>query len=452
MSPWTVRICATVLSFAACAGCASTNQAERYRALRSDLARAQPAAPSPSERDALAGVQVLARSDLVSSVLERNPGISASRAAWQAALARYPQETAFADPMLSYGVRPRSFSSDRVDPAQEFELSQALPFFGKRALRGERALADADAAKNGLDAERVRLAALASTLFDEYWLAERSVESNEQHLALLDEAHQVALSRYGAGTGMQQDVLAAETEQAELVHRGVELRTERRIVSERINTLLRRAPELDLPPAPLVLEPIPVGTLDEPELVARARELRPELRALAAEVNAREADVAAARREFFPDFTVRAGYDTTWQESPLKTMVGIEFNVPLQLGRRRAALEEAEARLTRERSRATQLEDRVRFEVSSAVERIREAQHLLEITQQRRLPIARSRVAGAQASFATGQGSFLELVDAERALRDAELAAFEARANISVRQAALSRAVGTVASHEEERP
>jgi cobalt-zinc-cadmium efflux system outer membrane protein len=420
--------------------CATGGQNERYHEMRERLSRIQ-TAPQADE-DPLANTPTLSRSALVAAVLERNPSVEAARASWQAALARYPQETALADPMFGYSVRPRSFGSSQVDPANDFALSQALPFPGKLALRGERALAEADAAANAVDVERVQLAALASRLFDEYWLAERALETNTQHLTLLDEAHSVALSRYSAGRGSQQDVLAAETEQAMLSHREIELGAERRVLAERINTLLHRPPQLELPTSPRELTAEPARDLDERGLVAQALEQRPELRARQADVRAREADVSLARREFFPDFTLRAAYEGSWQEDPLKPVVGIEVNVPLQLGRRRAALEEADARLSREKSRLRQLEDRVRLEVTSAIERLRESQHLLHISRERLVPAARDRVAGARAAFASGESTFLELVDAERSLRTAEQAEFEARASLAVRGAELSRALG----------
>ncbi len=430
--------------------CASSGQSERYDAMRVQLARARAESAPSADVDPLASTAELSRSALVAAVLERNPGVELARASWQAALARYPQETALSDPIFGYSVRPRSFGSDEVEHANDFMLSQDLPFPGKLALRGERALAEADVAANELDTERVKLAALASRLFDEYWLSERALDTNAQHVALLDEARRVALSRYAAGSGSQQDVLAAETEQAMLSHREIELGAERRILAERINTLLLRPPDQALPAPPRELEPEPARDLDDQALIARALEKRPELRAREAEVRAREADVALARREFLPDFTLRAAYEESWQEDPHKPVVGIEFNVPLQLGRRRAALEEADARLARERSRLRRHEDRVRLQVASAVVRLREWQHLLDISQARLLPVARDRVVGARAAFASGETSFLELIDAERALRTAEQATFEARAVLSVRNAELARALGETRGLEEE--
>ncbi len=440
---------ALLLALAACAGGA---QQERYAAMRQEMSRAESQHAPGIDDDPFASVTVLSRAGLVAGVLERNPGVDAARAAWRAALARYPQENALPDPMFGYAARPRSFGSDEVEAANDFSLSQSLPFPGKLALRGERALAGADAAQNELEGERVRLAALASRLFDEYWLAARALETNAKHTALLDAAERVALARYAAGTGSQQDVLAAETEQGMLSHRERELLATRSILTERINTLMHRALRLELPAPPRELEPELPGALDAEALVARALEGHPELRALAAKVREREAEVALARREFLPDFTVSGGYETTWQEDPLKPVVGIELNLPLQLGRRRAALDEAQARLARERSRVRLLEDRVRFEVSSSIERLHESRHLLEILERRRLPPARDRVVGAQAGFASGQATFLEFVDAERALLAAEQQEFEVRASLSIRRAELSRALGDVVSSLEERP
>lgn len=448
MSGWTARVCAAVSALAVCAACAGPAQHARYRAQR-EVARAESFAATAEGYDPFAGTAVLSRPALVASVLARNPGLEAARATWQAALARYPQEVALPDPSFGYGVRPRSFSSDEVDPAQDFELSQAFPFPGKLGLRGEMALASADAAGESVAAERLRLAALASTLFDEYWLVTRALETNAEHQALLDELYEVALARYAAGNGSRQDVLAAETERTMLLHSGIELAADRRIVAERINTLLHRAPSEPLPAPASALDAVAAHDLDAAALADQALSRRPDLRARAARIRAREAAVALAEREFLPDFRLRGGYEGSWQETPLRPFVGIELNLPIQLERRRAALDEANALLARERNRSRSLEDRVRFEVTSAVERLREAQHLLELTRERLLPATRDRVDSARTAFETGQASFLELVDAERALRSAELGEREAEANVSRRHAELARALGDTPAVEE---
>jgi outer membrane protein TolC len=448
MAGWTARVGAVAIAFATCAACVGPSQLERYHAQR-EAAGAETSAATATEADPFARTEVLSRRALVTHVLERNPDLEAARATWQAALARYPQEVSLEDPTFGYGVRPRSFSSDEVNPAQDFELSQAFPFPGKLGLRGEMALASADAAGEGVAAERLRVATLASSLFDEYWLAARALETNAEHQTLLDELYQVALARYAAGSGSRQDVLAAETERTMLLHAGIEVASNRRIVEERINTLLHRAPSEPLPRPASALDAVPEHDLDAAALTQEALSRRPELRERAAEIRAREAAVALAEREYLPDFRLRGGYEGSWQETPLRPFVGVELNLPIQLERRRGALDEANARLARERSRTRSLEDRVRFEVTVAVERLREAQHLLMLTRERLLPATQDRVASARSAFETGQASFLELVDAERALRSAELGESEAQAAVSRRHADLSRALGEEPAIEE---
>jgi outer membrane protein, heavy metal efflux system len=435
--------CAAVAASLACllGGCLSSGQSDRYQSMRQELERAQSAAAS-ADVDPLAGASELDREKLLVSVLARNPSIAAARAAWQAALARYPQDTALPDPMFSYAARPASFGSNEVNAGNDFDLAQSFPFPGKLTLRGERALDQADAAQAEFEAERERLVALASTLFDDYWLAARALETNQSQLELVSRARAVALSRYSSGSGTQADVLGADSERAMLEHRGVELASTRRIALERINTLLHRAPGLLLPEPPRDLEQPMTHALDEDALVAEAFSARAELRAQAAQVRAREADVALARREFLPDFTLRGGYESTWQEPPLRPVVGVELNLPIELGRRRAALEEADARLSRERSRLRKLEDEVRLQVVSALERLRESQHLCEISQSQLLPAAQARAAAARIAFSTGHSTFLEWADAERGVRAAEEAALTARAGLDRRGAELRRALG----------
>jgi outer membrane protein TolC len=435
-------LCLLLAALASGAACAGPRLEARYRELRDESAST--GVPRPERDDALAleRAPALERGPLVREVLRRNPTLAAARAAVQEAVARYPQDTAFDDPMLGYMVGPRSFGSSAVDDAHRVELSQALLWPGKRRLRGESALALAEAAEGDLAALRLELALEASRLLDDYGIAARALEINAQHQALLDELRAVALARYEAGQASQQDPLQAETELAELLHAEVEIRAALRGAQQRLNALLHRDPDAGLPPpAPLEL-PAPLADAEE-QLAAALRE-RPELRAAQQRVAAREASLDLAQREYLPDFAVVGGWDGFWQEKELQSFVGFEVNVPLRLARRRGALDEARAALARARSERDRVEDEIRLAVRSAAVRLGEARHLVVIVEDRRLPAARDRVAAARAGFESGRDDFLALVEAERSLRDAELALEEARADVSRRFAELEAAVGRI--------
>jgi cobalt-zinc-cadmium efflux system outer membrane protein len=416
-----------------CAGPGATNHHEQRQAW-------ERSAPAPAGDDPFAGHATLERGTLVAAVLARNPSIAAARWAWRAALARHPQQTALDDPMLAYELAPLSIGEPDMDTGQRVTLSQAFPFPGKLALRGEVALAEAEAAASDFAAVRLRMAALASLLFDELYLIERKLAVNDAHRALLVELREVAVARYEAGTATQQDPLEAELAEAELLHRDVVLRTDRRIALEQMNVLLHRSPELPLPPLPPALdEPPPDPARDE---AGRAAGERPELRAAEARVRAREAAVGLARREVLPDLRLMGGYDAMEEEDEMRPVVGLEVNIPLRRTRRAAMLDEAQAELEEARAEHAGLADQVRFSVARALERLAEARHAHEILRDRVLPAARDRVASARAAFETGQSSFSVLIDAERSLRDAELGHEEALVEVSRRHTELARALG----------
>jgi outer membrane protein TolC len=431
-------------------GCAGPSQTTRHRALEDAWHRAAPAEAgraddpfAPRADDPFAGHATLDRRALIDAVLARNPSIESARWAWRAALARHPQETSLDDPMLEYEVAPRSLTSSRVEDAHRAVLAQAFPFPGKLSLRGEIALAEAEAAARDHAAVRLRLATLASLLFDEHYLVARKLEVNDVHRALLAELREIAVARYEAGEAAQQDPLEAELEQADLLHRDVALRADQRIVAEQLNALLHRAPGLPLPPPPPALEPPPPAEPRE-ALLARALAERPELGAAEARVRARESAVALARREYFPDFRLLGGWDGMEEEDEMRPLVGLELNLPLQRARRAAALDEAKASLEQARSEQRALGDQVQLAVERALERLAEGHHALEIFRDHTLPAARDRVTSARVAFETGQRDFSTVIDAERRLRDAELGYEEAVVEVSRRHAELARATGAL--------
>ena len=113
------------------------------------------------------------------AVLERNPELEAARYAWRAALARDPQETALDDPMLGYGVAPRSFGSSerRHRPARRRCRSASRSRASSRCAARSRSPRPRPR-RATTPRCALRLATLASLLFDEYYLAARELAMN----------------------------------------------------------------------------------------------------------------------------------------------------------------------------------------------------------------------------------------------------------------------------------
>ena len=386
------------------------------------LEASTPAAASEPGDEPFEGQASLERAALIAGGARRNPGLAAARSAWRAALARYPQETALEDPMLDGAIGPDSFGSDAVDPGFRIGLiagaavprqARAARRAGARRGRGELA---------GVRGRATAARAAASLLFDEYYLAARASEQNARHLALVEELSQAALARYESGERVAAGCAARGGRAAELLHRKIELETSQRRAAERINTLLHRSPELPLPPPPAALAVPTDATLDAAALTQRALDgASGAARGARAGRGARARGRARAPR-VLPRFHVvgRLRPLLAGEAAAARARARAERAAPARAPQRRARRGAGGARTARAARRsATRIE--VRLDVARAVDRLREAHHLVELARDRMLPVSRDRLAASRAAFESGQGSFLELIDAERGLRRAEL-------------------------------
>ncbi len=397
-----------------------------------DTATAPPAAAS------------LTREALVAEVLARNPEVSAAESAWRAALARVPQAAGLDDPMASYAIAPLSIGSSEVSFGQELRLSQRLPFPGKRQLRRAGAAAEAKASEQQLAETRLRLATMATLLYDELWLLDRRREIGDEHLRLLATFQQVATGRYAAGLAPQQAPLQAELEGARVEQELVAIGAERARVIAHLNAMLHRPPDGALPPPPSQLAVADVDS--EAGVDAAAADLvHPHLQAREAEVEARRSDLELARRAYLPDLELMTSYNSMWDMGEHRWMVGVGVNLPVWRQRRKAAVAEAEAELAAGEAERAAFEDHIRQEIASARASVAETAALLRLHRDRVLPAARDQLAAARASFESGAADMLGVIEAERGLRSAQVDYYATVAAHASRRAELASALGRLA-------
>lgn len=403
------------------------------------------------DSELFAGAAELTRPSLVAAVLANNPSLDVARQAWRAALAEFPQRTALADPMASYGFAPLSVVGD-VPFGQQVMISQAFPFPGKRELRGAAALAEAEAMRGDLEETRLALAMMASMLHAEYFENARALEINDEHRALLLAMRAALQARFEAGDESLQGPLGAELVLADVERDRVRVLAARDVLLARINQLLHRAPNALLPPAPAQLPAAELADATPQALLKEAVERRPELSAVRARIKGADAEIAMAKAESWPDFSLNTAYNSMSADLPHQFMIGGTIDIPIQLERRAAAVEQAEARRRRTDAELLVALDAVRTEVETERLRVLEARAVLDSYDGRTLPLARAVVDAAQAGVQTNRTSFLELLEAERALRQAKLERAAAAAALQAQVARLERALGRtpIANHSSQ--
>lgn len=425
---------ATALA-AAAAGCADAAGAQRHDTLYAALSRAESEhARAPADGASLVAGGALDRAAVVAAVLARNPELDAARATWRAAVAAYPPAVALDDPMASYAIAPFSIGAS-VPLGQRVELSQKLPWPGERRHRGDAANAEAEAAQADLDALRLDLAEAAVQAFEDYYVATRALAINQHHHQLLERIETSAVAQYTTGRASQQDPLEARARVIELDRERLMLDNQRRVAVARLNRLLHRDADAELPPPP---EQLATG-----ELGGGQRE-HPERLAAAARLRARQADTAASELTFYPRLELMGSYDGMWDIWQHRWMVGVGIELPLQRDRRRAELERARAEQARASAELAAVTDRLDEGRARARRDVDEARQVLALYETRLLPTSRQRVDAALAGFAAGQNPFSTVVMAETELRDVELAIERTRADLDRRLAMLDRFEGRV--------
>jgi outer membrane protein TolC len=399
-----------------------------------------PAAFDPD--DPFAGDSELVLDRLVAEVHRRNPTLQASLAAWASAAERYPQVVALDDPMLQSMLAPGSFpSSSNVQPSYYVGIAQRIPWWGKRALRGQVAQAQTNAAALDTQEVQLRLTEVTRVAYFNYYLVARELELNHANTQATREFRATASSRYEQNLVTQQDVLQADVELAKLESRHIELRQEERLAIARINTLLHRVPDHTLPKSPPLLATtgaIPAAQ----ELQDAALAQRPDLAAQAARIQAEQASVALACKEYYPDFEFMGRYDQFWTDVEQRPQVGMNVNVPLNQTRRKAAVREAMFRLSRMQAEYDQQVDNIRHDVEAGLARLEGSHQTVSLYESRILPAATANVESANAGYVAGTVDFLRLIEAQRELIELQEKHQIALADYQRRRAELERVVG----------
>ena len=428
-------------------GCATAGRSALGSTASDVASTADDSAGSAADDQALNG-PVLDRWAYVGAVLQRSRSIESARQAWRAAIARVRQSGAFEDPMVSLEVAPLSIGSSSARFGWTGMVSQRLPWPGKLSLEETVSKAEADAQRCDYEAARRELALTASLLYDDYFVAVRSIEINAHHVELMRSMHAAAIAQFEAGRAAAQDPLQAEFELTHMEHDTVILASKRDVTMAQMNELLHRDPELPLPPPPKEL-PMPAAAdvtardgIVPGRLESEAVDHRPDIAGARQHAQAEEARAERAERESYPDVTVSTSYNSMWDMPEHRWMVGLSFNLPVQLGRRRGAVDEANAMRAQYEADAARMSDMARTQVVVALKQLEEAGHVLHIFEERLLPIARQQVDAARAAFIASQAPFVSVIDAEKNLRGVELDQQVAQADYDRRRGELDRALG----------
>jgi outer membrane protein TolC len=194
----------------------------------------------------------------------------------------------------------------------------------------------------------------------------------------------------------------------------------------------------------------PRFTLTLEQMQAQARQYCCILLAALRTVQAREAGIKVAKLESAPDFEFRIeARQFNGQGGIQEYDTGVFINFPwLWRGKYKAMVNEAEADLDMSRAEFESELNMTMFDVKELHTNADTAMRLMGLYEKTVLPQARQLVEASRAGYETGGSTFLELVDAQKALLDAELAYERARAAYGRNYAKLDTIIGNWGERE----
>ncbi len=388
------------------------------------------------------GVSALSLRDLLQELRRANPDLQAVKKQVEAMQARVPAARGLPAPKIGVEFEEIPRGTFKVNQATVmYSLLQSIPFPGKLSLRHQVALAEAQRTAAAFKRAEWELTTQLKSAYYELFLTDREMEIQREQQIWLDQALATARTRYGAGASSQAELLRIQMEAQESENQAKVLAHRRRALEAHLNHLLNRP--VDGPvgrPAEILLEPIPS---DPKDLTATALENQPELLVFKFSAERAEADWKLSKRELFPDLETMLelrdpamGPIGPWDLS-LALVLPFWFWTKQNYGVKVALhdKESAEAAYQGARNEAARRIYENWHEAQAAYDTAKLCQDSL-------IPLASQAVSSALAVYQSGRGSFMELLDALRALAERKRTYYQHLAGLEQRIVLLEQAAG----------
>jgi outer membrane protein TolC len=415
-----------------------------------------------------------------------NPGLEAAFNRWKAALWRIPQARSLPDPKFTYRYFIEEVET-RVGPQrQAFSLAQTFPWLKKLELRGDVALAEAHAARQRYEAEKLKLFYEVRDAYDEYYYLARAIEVVRENRDLIKYLEGVARTKYKAAAGGHPEVIRAQVELGKLDDQLRALEDLRGAAAARLNAAMNRPIQAELPwPKELAEEHIEIT--DE-QVLAWFRQHSPELKALEYEIARERSAVRLAGQDYFPDFTLGVDYTDVGtgprqpgqglgapfaQRSAQRLAMGmgdgldvyniarsfrrnarpgdagqdvwavwLSMTVPIWYGKYGAAEREARARLAAAMHTKVQRANVLGAQIKMVLYNLRDAERKIDLYRDTLIPKAKQSLGATETSYRAGGADFLDIIDAQRVLLEFQLSYERALADLAGRLAEVEMLVG----------
>ena len=377
--------------------------------------------------------QPLKLDELVAQALHANPEILAAQKRYEAAQQRPTQESTLPDPTLSLGYQSVGSPYPVAGIGREqlanagVTVSQEFPFPGKLSLRGGMAAKEAEADFQQYQAVQLNVVSRLKQAYYRLYYSYAATDVLARDRELLNKLLRVTDARYAVGKAAQQDVFKAQTQTSILETRLVKLGQERASAEAEIDSLLNR--RAGTPVArPEEIKPKQFA-LNLDQLYNGARTESPMLRRDQKMIERTELALNLARKDYYPDYTLTAGYFNQGSMAPMY-MARVDFKLPVYFWRKqRAGVAEQASNEVEARHNYEATDQSLRFRSKDDYLMAQASWKLMELYGNTVVPQASLALESSLSTYETGSVDFLSVLTNFSMVLDYEMNYYEELAN-----------------------
>jgi cobalt-zinc-cadmium efflux system outer membrane protein len=373
-------------------------------------------------------------------VLDHNPQLQATRSSVEGARAGVSSAQALHNPRLEWQQGPWRPVTGPGQRAQSWAWVQPIDNPWLRTARIEAAQSGARWSEQQLAGVRNDLVAQVRLRAYEALLNQAEAESAAAALGLLEQVRERVRVRVESGEAARYEIIKAD---AEVIHARERQRTSA-LQAEHALLELNRLAAGQLPARWRLNASFNDG-LDLPDmaqLLAQAERFNPDVLALRHEFERAQAQWRAAQASRWPGLELR--YSETRDPEVRQSQWGVSMQLPL-LDQRTGPLAEAQAELERTRTRLEGRQAELRQQVLLAWKALDMARLRVDALSQGVLREAEAALRVAQAAYRFGERGILDVLDAQRVLRDVRADLLQARYQQQAARIALDQLSGQFA-------
>ncbi len=386
--------------------------------------------------------------ELLQELKSNSPQLIQARHNYLSAKSVPPQLAAPNNPQLGFiwSNIPKGFPA-AVNRAtgNAYSVTQQIPFPGKKSLAAEIADRQAESLNAQSDALYLQLYAQLSTTYYQAIALQKQIDVLKLTIARLEQVKQITRVRYANNAAAYADYLNAQVSQSSAQNDLFAAQRQYDTTVQTLNTLIGKEPSF---PLELRAEDDAVRLPDEPlpELENQALRQHPSIKASTELLDAARKSVTLARKGYLPDFQVIATVNSDnppYGVRPGSYQIELDIIIPFWFfTKEKSAVNQAVESQIATEANDVAVRQQTLLAVDTAYSTLRQTLAQLDFNKQRQLPQALAAYRVTMTHYASNNADFNDLLTAQGALKNAELAVAQAQATALQAYHALLAATG----------